>query len=118
MMLSLISELYVSTNPTDFRKSYDGLAGVVRQELQRQPSDGALYVFFNKRRDQIKILAYANGGYCLWQKRLEQGTFAALSPSEHNAYVVLSPAELLMIIEGISLRTQEKKRLRYSQKAA
>ncbi len=108
MLLSFVSSLYVSINPTDFRKSYDGLAGLVRHELCCMPTDGALYVFFNKPRDQIKILAYTEGGYCLWQKRLEKGTFAGLSYAPGNTYVVLSPAEVMMIIEGISLNTAEE----------
>ena len=58
MLIPGVESLYVSVEPTDFRKSYDGLAGLVKNELKRLPSDGSLYVFFNKRRDQIKVLYF------------------------------------------------------------
>lgn len=118
MLAPQISELYVSIKPTDFRRSYDGLSGVVRNELGREPSDGSLYVFFNNRRDQIKILYYSSGGYCLWQKRLERGTFTWVSRVSLGSYCVISPAELLMIIEGISLENRGKRRLRHAKNVA
>jgi len=64
-MLSLTSDLaiWLCTQPTDMRKSFDGLSAQVRKLLQESPSDGALFVFINRRRTQMKCLYFESGGY-------------------------------------------------------
>ena len=108
------SHLYIGTEAADFRKSFDGLSGLVRGSFGRDPSDGSLYVFFNKRRDQVKVLYYLRGGMCLWRKRLEQGSFAPLTAPPGSSYVLLTPTEVQMLIDGIAI-SSEKKRLRYQK---
>ncbi len=112
MIVPVVRQLYVSVNPTDFRKSYDGLSGVISSELTMVPTDGSLYVFFNKRRTQVKVMYYDSGGYCIWQKRLEQGTFANVSATS-NRYVTISTTEMLMLIDGINLAGKMRYRKRY-----
>jgi len=80
--------LFVSQSPADFRKSYDGLSGLVINSLGRNPTDGSLYAFFDRSRTQVKVLYYRTGGTCLWQMRLDAGTFAELR--ESGGYVLLS----------------------------
>lgn len=65
----------VATEPTDFRKSYDGLCGVVRDVLGKDPQSPTLFVFRNKRADQLRILWWDGNGYAIWMKRLSSGTF-------------------------------------------
>jgi len=60
------------------RKSYDGLTGLVRSALSDDPRDGSWFVFFNKRRDRVRILARQPDGCFIWYKRLEAGTFETL----------------------------------------
>lgn len=76
-MLNLPSSLRIfwAVQPCDMRKQFDGLAALVLQDMQRDPQNGDLFVFQNRRRDFIKILFYDTHGFCLLAKRLEKGTF-------------------------------------------
>ena len=95
--------IWLCTQPTDMRKSYDGLAAAVRQQLGEDPLSGALYVFINRRRTQMKILYFDRSGYCIWSQRLEQGRFhAARDPAGKRR---LSWTELKLILEGIDQRS-------------
>lgn len=67
--------LWLYAQPVDMRKSFDGLDALVRNQLQENPTSGALFVFINRRKTHIKILYFDGAGYCLWYKRLEQGQF-------------------------------------------
>lgn len=81
-MIALSGDLkiWLCTQATDMRRSFDGLSAQVKQELGDDPTSGALFVFINRRRTQMKCLYFEAGGYCLWRKRLEQGQFAAMNP--------------------------------------
>jgi transposase len=61
--------------PADMRKSYDGLQALVRHAMGREPLDGGLYVFVNRRGTQLKCLYFDRSGFCIWAKRLEAGRF-------------------------------------------
>jgi len=61
--------------PADMRKSYDGLQALARHAMGRDPLDGALYVFVNRRGSQLKCLYFDRSGFCIWSKRLEGGRF-------------------------------------------
>ena len=79
---SAITQVYLCTEAVDFRKSIDGLCGIVEQSLQMNPfgRDGAstLFVFVNRQRSKIKALYWHRNGFCLWYKRLEAERFACL----------------------------------------
>ena len=76
-MLSLPASVrvYLSTAPADLRRSFDGLSVLVQQVFGREPLDGHLFLFLNRRRDRLKILYWDRDGLALWYKRLEAGTF-------------------------------------------
>ena len=76
-MLSLSGavKIYCSPKPVNLHRSFDGLPGLVRQALGRDPLDGSLYVFFNRTLKMVKILCWEGDGYSLWSKRLERGQF-------------------------------------------
>lgn len=61
--------------PCDMRRSYDGLQALARHAMGREPLDGALYVFVNRRGTQLKCLYFDRSGFCIWGKRLEVGRF-------------------------------------------
>ena len=61
--------------PTDMRKSFNGLCSLVSGVLAENPTSGALFVFINRRKTHIKILYFDGSGFCIWFKRLEQGQF-------------------------------------------
>lgn len=101
-------QVYIASEPVDFRKSYDGLSGCVEQILCADPLSGHLFVFFNRRRNQVKILVWDRTGYCMYSKRLEQGRFSVPLMT-----TVVDFAHLLLILEGIDL-SKARQRKRFS----
>ena len=105
MTLPPTVKIYVATEPTDMRKSFDGLAGLVQSRLGADPSSGHLYVFFNARGDMVKILFFDRTGYALFCKRLARGVFRMPWESPASAtHFELDAAEPGLILEGIDLR--------------
>ncbi|MBN9519742.1 IS66 family insertion sequence element accessory protein TnpB [bacterium] len=101
LTLGLTGRIWICVEPQDGRKSFDGLAGVVTSHLSRDPLNGDLYVFRNKRGDRLKILAWQGDGFALYLRRLEKGTFAF--PTAATAEVSITATELAMILGGIDL---------------
>lgn len=104
------------TAPTDMRKSFCGLAGLVRNELGSDPTDGTLFLFVNRKRDSLKALYWDRDGLALWYKRLESGTFEMLKVDAQTKAIAIDPIELSLLLGGISFESA-KKRKRF-QKAA
>lgn len=95
--------IYAYCEPTDMRKGFEGLAGLVREELGRDPLDGALYLFTNRRRTHAKILHFDGTGMCVFAKRLEQGRFVALWRWAARKQLTLKRSELELFLEGSEL---------------
>ena len=89
----------VATKPVDFRKGADGLAALVREQMQADPFSGAIYVFRAKRADRVKLVYWDGTGVCLFAKRLEEGKFRW--PNVADAVMRLSAAELSALLEGL-----------------
>ena len=94
--------------PTDMRKSFDGLAALVRHALCEDPLDGALYTFVNRRRTIMKVLYFEGDGYCVWSKRLERGRFQV--GWEAPEKLALEPGAWQCLVEGIDLRSVRRNR--------
>lgn len=94
---------YLYTQPTDMRKSFNGLFGIVQDALQSDPLSGDVYVFINKRRDRIKLLFWEEGGFWIFYKRLEKGTFQRPVSDATSSSIHLSYDELMMLVQGIDL---------------
>jgi len=102
--------IYVATERLDLRRSFDGLAGVVREVLRADPLSGALFMFFNKQADRVKILWWDRSGFCLLYKRLERGTFRVPRALEPGAMSVpIEAAEMAKILEGIELPPRKQR---------
>jgi transposase len=119
MSLSLPGRVFLCTLPTDMRKSFDSLAGLVEQQLGQDPLGGDLFVFRSKRGDRLKLLYWDSDGLAIWYKRLEEGTFVFPAPDDERVKVgdyglVIRPAELAMLLDGIEL-TGAKRRKRYQR---
>jgi transposase len=110
-------QVWAATTPVDMRKSFDGLAAIVSEELGQNPLSGHLFVFTSKRRDRVKLLYFERGGYAIWYKRLEEGTFALPQPSSDGKSVQLSAEELGLILSGIDLASV-RRRKRYERQPA
>lgn len=101
--------LWLCTEPTDMRKSFDGLAAVVKNRLGLDPLSGEGFVFINRRRTQLKCLYFDDDGYSIWSKRLERGQFvhARVSP---NGRVAISQTEFAALIEGLDLAIRRRRK--------
>ena len=89
----------VATRPVDFRKGADGLAALVREIMQANPFDGAIYVFRAKRADRLKLLFWDGTGVCLLAKRLEENDFCW--PKIEDGVMRLTSAQLSALLEGL-----------------
>lgn len=92
------------------RKGFDSLCGTVRNEFQKDPLSGEVFIFFNRRRNQVKLLLWEQDGFSIYYKRLEKGTYEI--PFLNSSSMQINCNELSLILQGISLRSV-KKRLRY-----
>ena len=92
----------VATRPVDFRKGAEGLAALVREAMQANPFDGAIYVFRAKRADRIKLVYWDGTGVCLFAKRLEERAFRW--PKIEDGVIRLSAAEFSALLEGLDWR--------------
>lgn len=95
----------------DMRKSFNGLAGLVRSELGRDPAGGEVFVFLNRRRTLLKLLHWEPGGFVLYYKRLEEGTFTR--PVLDGDQSVVRWPDLVLMVEGIQVeRSRQGRRYR------
>ena len=92
------------------RKSFNGLSGLVINELKRSPISGEVFIFLNRKRTHLKMLHWESGGFVLYYKRLEKGTFSAPEIYDNGE---ISWWDLVLMIEGISVKKRVQK-LRYA----
>lgn len=104
-------------HPTDMRKGFDGLSGIVTATLRGDPLGGDAWIFINRRRNRLKLLLWESGGFAIYYKRLEKGTFElpALSPAADA--IELTADELVMLIAGVEL-SSVKRRPRFRLQAS
>jgi transposase len=113
LSLALPVEIYLCVQPTDMRKSFDGLWALAVDHLGRDPLGGGLFVFINKRRDRMKLLYWDTDGIAVWAKRLERGTFQRPPVDVQSRSVKLSATELTLLLRGIDLKSvRQRKRYR------
>ena len=110
------TRIYAYTKPADMRKGFNGLSGIIRSELGADPTDGSLFLFVNRRRDRMKILHFDGGGYWLYYRLLEAGTFQALHPKDDSPTLSIDATELAMWLEGVSLEAAGKRRKRFDRR--
>lgn len=101
-------EYFLYQGHCDMRRGIDGLSGLVNRELQRSPTSGEVFVFLNRRRTHLKLLHWEPGGFVVYFKRLEIGTF----PLPKNASVSqLTWSDLVLMVQGIRiLKSHQNKR--------
>lgn len=119
LSLSLPGRVFLCLLPTDMRKGFDSLAGLVEQQLGQDPLAGDLFVFRSRRGDRLKLLYWDNDGLAIWYKRLEEGTFVFPSADASRGKIgahglMIRPAELAMLLDGIDL-SDIKRRKRYQR---
>jgi len=128
-MLTIPTSLRVFAHrfATDMRKSFHGLVGIIESELGQQVESGHLFLFFNRRRDRVKILLFTGDGLMIVYRLLERGTFETprgwranqlddASSAVHHGIEVRA-SDLALILEGIDL-SSVKRRKRWRRDAA
>lgn len=94
-------QVFLATAPVDLRKSFDGLAEVVRAFLGHDPLSGSLFVFRNRNAQRIKILFFDSGGLTIYYKRLERGSFQF--PASDQKSLAVSGSDLTRLLQGLEL---------------
>lgn len=116
MQITTPEKIMLLRDPTDMRKSFDGLSGIIRNQLKGDPTDGTLFLFINRRRDRIKAMYWDRDGLALWYKRLESGTFETLRLGSDAFVVQIDATEFAMLLGGAPWRTTGRRK-RYQKSA-
>ncbi len=103
--LSGSARLFLYCQPADMRKGFDGLGGLVTNQLGQNPLSGDIFIFVNRNRTLVKILVWDQTGFAIWHKRLEQGTFELPPIGKSQTSVEITRQKLMLILEGISLKS-------------
>jgi transposase len=94
---------YLWLEAVDMRKSFDGLQGIVTNEMKRRSVSGEVFIFINRSRNQVKLLVWDGSGFVIYYKRLEQGRFELPHVEAGARGQVLRWTDLMLILEGVSL---------------
>ena len=107
-MLGLSANLryFICSSVIDMRNGFDGLAGIVRNHLKKDPISGDVFIFINKTRTHIKLLYW--DGFALFYKRLERGRYSFTAHNEPSKQI--KREELMMLLEGLSYAAMSKKK--------
>lgn len=104
-------EVFVGLDPIDLRWGFDRLSGLVAERLGREARSSALFVFFGKRRDALKVLFFDGSGLCLFYKRLDRGTFRVPEAAvAGDSAVEIDERALDELLDGIDVEPAEPRR--------
>ncbi len=114
--LSASCKYYLHRKPTDMRKGFDSLCGIISSELQMNVLSGSVFIFINKKHTQVKLLLWEGDGFAIYYKRLEKGTYELPLINNNEKDLSISNEALQYILQGVSLKSV-RKRKRYQQPA-
>ena len=104
-------KLYLATGPTDLRKSFNGLSMLVEHEYGLDAMTGHLFVFLNRRKNQVRILFWDRDGFCIVAKKLEGGTFRRSKEcGDGLPHVEINAVDLALLLEGIEVKEVRRSR--------
>jgi transposase len=104
------TRIYLAPGTTDMRKGFNGLYGIVRDQLECDPLSGHVFLFSNGQRNRLKVLFWDGSGLWVCAKRIEKGRFHWPEGSEARGKVVLSHEELALLLGGIDLIKVQRRR--------
>ena len=93
--------IYIKRGYTDLRRGIDGLATLVKKEMELDPFSNSLFLFCGRRKDRIKALYWEGNGLVLLYKRLESGSFQW--PRNESEARSLTPQQYRWLMEGLSV---------------
>lgn len=105
-------EIFMALVPIDLRWGFDRLVGVVKEQIGHDARDGALFLFFGRRRHALKILFFDGTGLCIFYKRLDKGLFRLPTAATDSQLptVTLNERELAELLDGIDLEKPARRR--------
>lgn len=108
--LSSNNRFHLYSQPTDMRKSFDGLSGLIQNTLGNNPLNGDVFIFINRRRDKIKLLHWQGVSFTLYYKRLEEGTFEVPTYDIEAGSITLSYTQIVMLVDGLTIKNIQKRK--------
>ncbi len=108
--LSSACNYYLYRGDTDMRKGFDSLSGVVSSHMQLNALSGSVFIFLNKKHNQVKLLLWEGDGFALYHKRLEEGTYELPAGDDKNESLSISHQQLQLILQGISLKSVRRRK--------
>ncbi len=105
-------QIFVALEPVDMRFSFDRLSGLPKEHVGYGARSGALFLFFGRRRDSLKILFFDGSGMCQFYKRLDAGTFKLPQAGEGSRHVEIDDATLEALLDGVQVESQRAVRTR------
>ncbi len=109
--------IFAATSPVDMRRGFVGLAESAREGLGQDPAGGALFVFFNKRKDKVKLLWHDRTGWCLLYKGLDRGFYRIPEAAPNAKAITIDGRELAAILEGVQLPARKARPQEIAQRA-
>lgn len=103
--LSASRNYYLYNGKTDMRRTFNGLSAIIRGELERSPLSGDVFIFFNRHRNQVKLLVWMHEGFEIYHKRLEKGTFELPVQQEEAPGRPIPWQDLQFILQGVELKS-------------
>ena len=102
--------IFVCQAPTNMSYSFDSLMGRAQATFNEDPTSGHLFLFFNRRRDKLKILFWDHDGFCIWYKRLEVGTFQMLTTTSDQEGIEIEYWQLIQLLDGLDWKTGRRRK--------
>lgn len=93
--------VYLACGVTDLRKSYTGLAAIIKLKFHLDPYSRCMFASCNRRRTLIKILQWDGSGFWIQMKRLDRGFFHWPDTPDELRKVTLK--EIHWLCDGLSL---------------
>jgi transposase len=106
--LSHHQRFFLFNQAVDMRKGFDGLSGIVQQQMSKDACSGDVYIFLGKRLDRMKLLVWEPSGFVLYYKRLEVGTFHL--PKGQDQSITLTYSELSLLLEGLEVEVKHRRK--------
>jgi transposase len=110
LQLSSTTRYYWYSSAVDMRKGFDALCGMVSEHMQQSVLQGGVFIFCNRRHNQIKLLHWEGDGLAIYYKRLEKGTYELPLLTENGGHCTIAASQLQLILQGIVLSSVQHKR--------
>lgn len=111
LRLSAACRYYLYTDATDMRKGFDSLSGIITAQMNHHALSGAVFIFFNKKHNQVKLLLFEGDGFALYHKRLERDTYELPSTcDDKHPTASITHEQLHLILQGISLKSIRRRK--------